>query len=125
MQIMLQMSARSIFSVFFNKKIKRLARAKNDVVFILFFFACNSTPTAARRHSIGPGFHTTCVKLNFFKRENHTNTQQTQHTTNATHTRRWCLRPIYSINTPLMLEIKHSFERYCLSVSKYQLFKRI
>ena len=39
--------------------------------------------------------------------------------------RRWYLRPIYLINTLLMLDIGHSFKRYGLSVSKYRLSEEI
>ena len=53
------------FCFFFCKKIKRQARAKNDVVFIFFKNCCKNTPTAARRHSLVPGFHTVCVKCVF------------------------------------------------------------
>ena len=41
---MLQNSAQSIFLLFFYLKNKRLARAKNDVVFIFFKIARTSAP---------------------------------------------------------------------------------
>ena len=53
MRLMVQLYARQLFfRFFFTKKIKRQARAKNDVVFIFFYFACSSTPTADRHHSL-------------------------------------------------------------------------
>ena len=36
------------------------------VVFIFFYFACKKTPTADRRHSLVPLFHTTCFIFNTF-----------------------------------------------------------
>ena len=60
---MLQTSREAFFCRFFYLKNKKQARAKNDARFYFVYFACKKTPTAARRHSLVPLFHTTCVKL--------------------------------------------------------------
>ena len=57
MRLMVESYARQLFSVFFLQKIMMW-------VYIFLYFAVQKTPTAARRHSLVPGFHTTCVKRN-------------------------------------------------------------
>ena len=61
MRLMVEIIRVSAFFLFFYKKQKGWPRAKNDVGFYIIYFACKKTPTMDRRHSIVPGFHTTCV----------------------------------------------------------------
>ena len=65
MRLMVESYARQLFlPFFFNKKIKRQACAQKgwQTLHVAFFLiARSSTPTADRRHSLVPGFHTVCV----------------------------------------------------------------
>ena len=69
MHLMVESYARQLFFCFFFKKKEKvcLARKKAGKLYMWIFFliARSSTPTAARRHSIEPGFHTTCVMYVF------------------------------------------------------------
>ena len=51
------MSARSIFAVFFQTKIKSVARAQKDARFLFFYFARSSTRATDRRNFLQPNFH--------------------------------------------------------------------
>ena len=56
------MRAPAFFAVFFYKKNKKAGPREKWCEFYFINFACKKTPTMDRRHSLVPGFHTTCVK---------------------------------------------------------------